>query len=88
MTHYRKIKLGWITDFDDENQQFLILFGGEYPNSYEPAAQAEAPFNLVGQKQTRHGVITVRPGQQKFRFQVMQKYGQKCAVCNVSQPEL
>jgi hypothetical protein len=27
----RSLKLGWVCDFDDENQQFLILFGAHHP---------------------------------------------------------
>ena len=28
-SHIRRLKLGWVCDFDDDNRQFLILFGKE-----------------------------------------------------------
>ena len=43
----RSVRLGWVVDFDDENRQFLILFGENAPK-YETAAAEDAPFSLTG----------------------------------------
>jgi putative restriction endonuclease len=85
----RSLKLGWVCDFDDENQQFLILFGDGQPPTYSKAEKETSPFQLIDtasqHKTTR---ASVRPGQQRFRFHVLEKYGCKCAVCNIRQPHL
>jgi hypothetical protein len=46
----RSLRLGWISDFDDENAQFLILFDGEKPPLYQPAEAANEPFQLMTQR--------------------------------------
>jgi putative restriction endonuclease len=83
----RSVRLGWVVDSDDENQQFLILFGDNRP-SYEAPAETDSPFELVGGPAARTGKTKVRPGQQQFRFQVLAKYGCKCAVCSITHPSL
>lgn len=40
----RSLKLGWVCDFDDDNKQFLITFGGS--PEYTPAENFDAPFAL------------------------------------------
>ena len=84
----RSLKLGWVCDFDDEKRQFLILFGDEKPPPYAPAEAPNAPFQLMGEPNKKSAKVLVRRGQQRFRFQVMSKYGYKCAVCDISHPEL
>ena len=83
----RSVRLGWVVDFDDENGQFLILFGSEKP-SYKPAPDAEIPFALMGGAIPRRTTVKTRPNQQRFRFQVLAKYGCKCAVCEITHPSL
>jgi hypothetical protein len=83
----RSVRLGWVVDFDDESRQFLILFGQKRPE-YAPASGSESPFELVGGAATRKGTTKVRPSQQRFRFQVLAKYGCKCAVCSITHPSL
>jgi putative restriction endonuclease len=43
----RPVRLGWVSDFDDENARFLILFGDEKPPLYQTAEAANAPFELM-----------------------------------------
>ena len=85
----RSLKLGWVCDFDDDNRQFLILFGEETPPRYSKAEAENSPFRLTDavphQKIT---TIKARPGQQRFRFHVLEKYGCKCAVCDIRHPQL
>jgi hypothetical protein len=42
----RSVQLGWVVDFDDENRQFLILFGERKPE-YQTAPTQETPFTLT-----------------------------------------
>jgi hypothetical protein len=83
----RSIQLGWVVDFDDENRQFLILFGERKPE-YLSAPSPETPFSLIGGSAPRKTMAKARPGQQRFRFQVLAKYGCKCAVCTITHPSL
>jgi hypothetical protein len=83
----RSVQLGWVFDFDDENRQFLILFGERKPE-YQAAAGQETLFALTGGPAPRKTTAKVRPGQQRFRFQVLAKYGCKCAVCTITHPSL
>jgi putative restriction endonuclease len=84
----RSLKLGWVCDFDDENHQFLILFGDEKPPLYATPEAPSEPFQLMGEPNKKNAKVLVRRGQQRFRFQVMSKYGYKCAVCDIRHPEL
>src|SRR5215469_2817572 len=34
----RSVQLGWVVDFDDENRQFLVLFGEQKPAYQAPAS--------------------------------------------------
>ena len=79
------MRLGWVVDFDDENRQFLILFGMRKPE-YLSAPTPETPFTLTGGKAPRKTTAKARPGQQRFRFQVLAKYGCKCVVCTITHP--
>jgi putative restriction endonuclease len=83
----RSVRLAWIVDFDDENRQFLILLGERKPE-YQAAAAQETPFALTGGSTPRRTTTKARPGQQRFRFQVLAKYGCKCSVCTITHPSL
>ena len=66
----RSLKLGWVSDFDDENGQFLVLFADE-PPKYDPAKAADEPFQLMSMPNKKAATVMARRGQQRFRFQVM-----------------
>ncbi len=83
----RSVRLGWVVDFDEENGQFLILFGDHKPE-YQSAPGEEMPFVLTGGTASRNTTTKARPGQQRFRFHVLAKYGSKCAVCEITHPSL
>jgi putative restriction endonuclease len=83
----RSIKLGWVSDFDDANRQFLVLFSEQLP-SYSFAPAANADFALTTDSVRGKATIKTRPGQQRFRFQVLSQYGLKCAVCHITHPLL
>jgi putative restriction endonuclease len=79
----RSVRLGWVTDWDDTSQHFLILFGQERPGYQPPALEASA-FSLFGTTVDKRALVRVRPAQQRFRFQVLKQYGPRCAVCSIS----
>jgi hypothetical protein len=85
----RTLKLGWVVDFDDETRQFLILFGPvDAPPTYEPAPEPESEFRLEDDQPRTSRIVQARPGQQRFRFHVIERYGCKCAVCDISHSTL
>jgi putative restriction endonuclease len=89
----RALKIGWVTDFDDDNGMFLILFGDQMevssPPTYVEAESATEPFKLEDDnRKRRQSTILARIGQQRFRFHVLAKYGPQCAVCSISHPQL
>ena len=71
----RCLKLGWVCDFDDDNQQFLVLFGQETPPSYSSAETENDPFRLTEELRRKASTVMARTGQQRFRFHVLSKYG-------------
>jgi hypothetical protein len=83
----RKVRLSWVVDHDDVNRQFLILFGGNSPTYAEPA-KATAPFDLFAAGSNKSSLVKARPGQQRFRFQVLKQYGAKCSVCDIQHESL
>ena len=83
----RRVRLGWVEDWDDSSSQFLILFGETEP-PYSPASNEDSPFVLTEQAERRVGRVNLRGGQQQFRFNVIKQYGCKCAVCSITHPQL
>jgi putative restriction endonuclease len=83
----RRVRLGWVADWDDTSRQFLILFGITEP-PYSPAPDESDPFALTDITERRLGRMKVRAGQQQFRFNVLKRYGCKCAVCPITHPQL
>lgn len=79
----RTVKLGWVEDWDDASKQFLIFFGEEPPPN-DPAPELEAPFDLIEDGSLKVVQAKARKRQQRFRFQVLYKYGYKCAVCEIN----
>ncbi len=78
----RSIRLGWVVDYDDDSEQFLIKFGEAKP---EPVVEKEEQ-GFVGKakrKKKLKEVATRSNNQTKFRFDVLKRYGSKCALCNI-----
>jgi putative restriction endonuclease len=51
----RSVRLGWVTDWDDNASQFLIFFGEQKP-VYEPPASEATPFILFGPEVAKRAV--------------------------------
>jgi hypothetical protein len=70
-----------------QGAKFLILFG-EHKPEYQAPSSEQTPFALTGGPTPKKIMAKARPGQQRFRFQVLGKYGCKCAVCTITHPTL
>jgi putative restriction endonuclease len=84
----RDVNLGWVENWDDVSELFLITFGDVQPP--QPVIEPDKePFELVekGNKSSIKKVQT-RPGQQRFKLRVLKRYGPQCAVCDINVPEL
>ena len=84
----RDLKLGWIQDWDDDTKQFLISFGETSP--VERQSVDEKPFVLTADGDNSNVTTSKpqRPGQQKFKFDCLKRYSSKCAICDVTAPEM
>jgi hypothetical protein len=83
----RDVRLGWVEAWDDESATFLMSFE-QRPPVAEASPQAEEPFQLVDEGPRRRREATIRVGQQRFKFRVLQRYGPRCAVCDLDIVEL
>jgi putative restriction endonuclease len=83
----RDVYLGWVEDWDDSDQTFLIRFGLE---SLGPATRSEPeePLVLFEEKPVRREELTRRERDPYATFKVKKKYGNACAVCGISAPGL
>lgn len=83
----RDVHLGWVEDWDDSLSMFLIAFSDDI-RAQQLLTEPEEPFQLVEEGERIKKEVKARPGQQHFSFYVFQRYGPKCAVCNVNIPEV
>ncbi len=80
----RNLHFGWVEDWDDRSQEFLISFDDEAPSNEESVGE-DQPFRLTAPPSAKQREVAARMGQQRFKFQVLQRYGPSCAVCGVSE---
>ena len=83
---FRSFKLGWVVDFDDKNEVFLIEFSDEKPVYQHIKVDDE--FRLVEEKSAKLVHSKSRPDQRRFRYDVVKNYGYKCFVCSASHPKV
>lgn len=83
----RNVHLGWVESWDDSLETYLITFGESQPSPLV-AETEEQPFRLVEERRTTRRQVDARIGQQRFKFLVLQRYGERCAVCGISAPQL
>ena len=86
-TKNKKVKFGWVIDFDDEKKIFLIEFGEKEP-SLDVNLGEETPFRLTDTTRGGRALAVSRPNQGKFRYALLKNYGFKCAVCSIEVSEL
>lgn len=83
----RDVRLGWVESWDDSLRTFLITFGSNHP-SLPITENEDQPFRLAEERRTARRQVEVRTGQQRFKFRVLQRYGLRCAVCDINTPQL
>jgi putative restriction endonuclease len=79
----RDVRLGWVEAWDDQTRTFLITFGDKPPSPLHSDSIDNVPFELEGKKEQKRRDVNARTGQQRFKFQVFQRYGPRCAVCDL-----
>lgn len=84
----RDVFLGWVEGWDDEAKQFLITFGEEKPSELLIGVKEEPVFELFDTSKRSITEVHTRSGQQRFRFQVLKRYGQQCAFCDIDIPQI
>jgi putative restriction endonuclease len=84
----RGLEFGWVEDWNDSTQEFLITLGGDAPPPTTTAIADDEPFDLVSDRPTTTTEQIARPGQARFRFEVFQRYSAKCALCDITLPKL
>jgi putative restriction endonuclease len=83
----RDVHLGWVESWDDSLETFLITFG-DSPLSLLMDEPEDQPFRLVEERRTARKQVETRMGQQRFKFQVFKRYGERCAVCGITARQL
>ena len=78
----RKVRLGWVEEWDDSAGQFLVVFGDE-PGPVKQPPEDEAPFAAVEPIEKRLRKAAQRMGQARFRFDVLRRYGPTCSLCEI-----
>jgi hypothetical protein len=84
----RDVTLAWVEGWDDAARHFLITFGDRQPPLVLSDEEPEEPFQLFREAARTLATVAVRRGQQRFKYQVLKRYGPRCAVCGLAVPEL
>lgn len=82
-TDMRSVFRGWVEDWDDASEIFLITFRLDPPVKAPPLPSDVAPFALLEPRRTSTRSAETRLGQQRFQFNVLKRYGPRCAVCDM-----
>ncbi len=85
----RDVRLGWVTDYDDDSGQLLISFSNTPASAPSAGDDDDArPFELKMSRTTRTATTRLRPGQGRYRFAVFKRYGTSCTFCRITEPKL
>jgi hypothetical protein len=84
----RDVHLGWVVNWDDENEMFLVTFTDDAPAGTGSTAAANLFPLFDDDDQRRRREVSARPNQQRFRFDVLARYGAACAVCDITAREV
>jgi len=79
----RDVHLAWVEDWNDQTAEFLITFREAPPPERPDQPREDPPSQLTAPRLSSKASHTTRPGQPKFRFEVFQRYGPQCAVCDI-----
>ncbi len=83
----REVRAGWVEDWDDDAEVFLIAFDASLAAVPIPT-RIEEPFELLVNRKRKYSRASRRENAPKFRFEVLKRYGPVCAVCDMRIPEL
>ena len=85
----RRVRQAWVEEWDDDLAQFLISFEPTVALAPEvPILEDDAPFLPFEDDTRKLQTVKARPSQQRFRFDVLRRYGARCAMCDVAAQEL
>ena len=85
----RDVHLGWVEGWDDSSRLFLVSFRSEPPETLLTADESDqTEFTPTEDSPGKKTTVFSRPDQRRFKFRVFQRYGARCAVCDVSIAEL
>ena len=83
----RRVRLGWVAEWDDRTEQFLVMFGEE-PRQVDIVPDEDEPFSAIEGQSKRLTLTARRAGQARFHFGVFMRYGPSCAVCSLDVPQV
>ena len=83
----RDVHYGWVEGWDDEARLFLVSFADSPTRLLDQVADDE-PFDLHEEVKSTKREVAARQGQQRFKFQVFQRYGSRCALCGIGVKEV
>jgi hypothetical protein len=78
----RIVRKGWVATWDDDECLFLIELGSLPVRVPRGDAVDADPFELFEDRQAASRQTRGRPNQQRFKMQVVQRYGGQCAICD------
>jgi hypothetical protein len=78
----RDVRQGWIIDHNDAAKQCLITFSE--PQITTSTSLDVSPFRLKANHAEKQKTVAQRERSPLFRFDVLKRYGSKCAFCDVS----
>ena len=89
----RKVKIGLVREYDKREEAFLVDVFDHWPNReelvFKSEDEEETEFNPYSKDTDRKKALNdIRPGQAKFKFDVIKRYGAKCAVCGIDLKEV
>lgn len=84
----RDVRKGWVTDWDDDSGEFLVIFGEE-PIEVRPLGPDDTdPFSLTDESGRRARSSQTYDRDPRFKFEVFKRYGPRCAVCDMAVKEV
>ena len=83
---YERIELAKVVKYDDSDKSFVVEFINETP--IPPSTEEADDFELEESGKVKSARERIGLRQSEFRSSLIEKYGLKCAVCNVRHPDL
>ncbi len=90
----RDVRLAWIEDWDDQSNLFLVTFGTSppphVPNEQNNKHDDLGDFYLTQKDIRQKSKTKIRNSnqQQRFKMQLLKRYGPYCAVCGIGFSEM